>query len=176
VRLVYQRRDPIRGRQVTGRDERRVEAIAALAPLLHLSLPAQFRKAAQTSTRDRQPFLDKRRQTTVLDLLGQNRFRLNRFALWDFDGVIARVTKEQIPTTTPIDNASGPSGPASTGDASETVIGHDAGGKRRDRRGLRIPGNGHQDQTCNRHRRESPYHCASPYVFACGIDIRFDLP
>ena len=55
------------------------------------------------------------------------------------------------------------------------VIGHDAGGKRRDWCGLRNPGNGHQDQTCNRHRRESPYHCVSPYAFACGIDIRFDL-
>jgi len=79
-----------------------------------------------------------------------------------------------------MDNASGPSGPAGTGDTANwhhiAVIGHDAGGKRRDRRGLRNPGNGHQDQTCNRHRRESPYHCASPYVFACGIDIRFDLP
>jgi hypothetical protein len=55
------------------------------------------------------------------------------------------------------------------------VIGHDAGGKRRDRRGLRNPGNGHQDKTCNRYRRESPYHRVSPYAFACGIDIKIDL-
>jgi hypothetical protein len=51
VRLAYQRRDSLRGREVTGRDERRVEAIAALAPLLHLFLPARSRSRADADAR-----------------------------------------------------------------------------------------------------------------------------
>src|SRR5580704_7068654 len=44
MRLANQCRDRLRGRQMARRDERRVEAINAWAPLLHLLLPGRFRR------------------------------------------------------------------------------------------------------------------------------------